>query len=126
MMAMMMAACVTSSVFISKANFMPGAGSEGGNVKWTRGRVLVKCSRERKETRDNADGRSQGDGISMVLGEGEKPGGEQVSITLVYAPPRITDRPTMIVEPFWTKIGVNRFQQSPFPPKKTFSRFFQI
>jgi hypothetical protein len=29
---------------------------------------------ERKETRDNTNCRSQGDGISMVLGEGKKPG----------------------------------------------------
>jgi hypothetical protein len=31
-MATMMAACVTDSVFILKANFMPGADGEGGNV----------------------------------------------------------------------------------------------
>ena len=31
--ATMMVACVASSVFISKANFMPGANGEGGNVK---------------------------------------------------------------------------------------------
>ncbi len=30
--AMMMAACITGSVFISKANFMPGADGKGGNV----------------------------------------------------------------------------------------------
>jgi hypothetical protein len=29
---MMMAACITSSVFISKKNFMPGADGKGGNV----------------------------------------------------------------------------------------------
>ncbi len=49
---------------------------------------------EKKETRDNTNGWSQGDGISMVLGEGKKPGGEEVSVGLVYAP-RITDRPTL-------------------------------
>ncbi len=31
--AIMLAACVTGSVFISKANFMPKAGGKGGNVK---------------------------------------------------------------------------------------------
>ncbi len=33
MTATMMAACVTGLVFISKANFMPGAGGKGGGRK---------------------------------------------------------------------------------------------
>jgi hypothetical protein len=33
--------------------------------------VSVKSLRERKETRENTDGQSQGDGISMVLDEGK-------------------------------------------------------
>ncbi len=54
--------------------------------------MLVKCSRERKETRDNTNCHSQGDKISTFLGESKKSGGEEVSIRLVYTP-RITDRP---------------------------------
>ncbi len=46
----------------------------------------MKCSHKRKETKDNTNGRRKGDGISMVLGEGKKPGGEEVSVRLVYAP----------------------------------------
>jgi hypothetical protein len=64
-------------------------------VKWTQERVPVKCSRERIETRDNTNGRSKGNGISTVLGEGKKTGGEEVSVRLVYNP-RIADRPTTI------------------------------
>ena len=41
--ATMMAACVTGSVFILKANFMPGASDKGGKEKWARGRVYVKA-----------------------------------------------------------------------------------
>ena len=49
--AMMMAACVTGSVFISKANFICGASGDGGEVgKGSRKRVCEGArSRERKE-----------------------------------------------------------------------------
>ncbi len=44
-------------------------------------RVLVR----EKGTRDNAAGKSYGNGISMVLGWGQNPSGEEVSVSLVYA-----------------------------------------
>ena len=78
-MAMMMLACVTGSVLISKTSFMCRRGSgDGRNVKKGRGGLEGECWRssyERKEPGTMAT--AYGDGISMVLGEGRKPSGER-------------------------------------------------
>jgi hypothetical protein len=47
---------------------------------------------QEKGTRDNAADKSYGNGISMILGCGQKPSGEEVSISL-RLPSRTTDRP---------------------------------
>ena len=76
---MMMLACVTGSVLISKTSFMCRRGSDDGrNVKKGRGGLEGECWRgsyERKEPGTMAT--AYGDGISMVLGEGRKPSGER-------------------------------------------------
>jgi hypothetical protein len=47
--------------------------------------VLFKRSCKKKESRDSVNGRGYGDGTSMVLGEGKKPGGEEVSFCLLLS-----------------------------------------
>jgi hypothetical protein len=42
----------------------------------------MKHSCEKKEPRDSVDGVGYGNGTSMVLGEGKKPSGEEVSLSL--------------------------------------------
>ncbi len=55
-------------------------------------RVLVR----EKGTRDNAADESYGNGISVVLRCGQKPSGEEVSISLVYALGLQTDQTSFI------------------------------
>jgi hypothetical protein len=45
--------------------------------------VLFKHLCEKKEFRDSVDGGGSGDGTSMVLGEGKKPSGEEVSYSIL-------------------------------------------
>jgi hypothetical protein len=49
-----------------------------------------------KGTRDNAADESYGNGISVVLRCGQKPSGEEVSISLVYALGLQTDQTSFI------------------------------
>ena len=76
--AMMMVACVIGSVLISKTSVMGRRGSDNGrNLKKGRG-LEGECWRslyERKEPGTMVT--AYGDGISMVLGEGQKPSGER-------------------------------------------------
>ncbi len=76
---MMMVACVTGSVLISKANFMGRRGGDDRrNLKKGRGGLEGECWRslyERKEPGTMT--MAYDDGISMVLGEGQKPSGER-------------------------------------------------
>ena len=46
---------------------------------------MEERARERKAARDKNNGVYNGDGISMVLGEGQKPGGVRCELLHIYA-----------------------------------------
>jgi hypothetical protein len=54
----------------------------GGKVGNDSRRVLVEGLVREEGNRDNVDNRSYGGSISMVLGVGKNPSGEEVSISL--------------------------------------------
>jgi hypothetical protein len=70
---MMILACVTGSVLILKAIFMPQATAMGGEKGKNLRRGWQRCLREKEKSRDSVNGGSYGDGTSMVCGEGSKP-----------------------------------------------------
>jgi hypothetical protein len=70
---MMIVAWVTGSVLILKANFMPPSnGNLSKNEEKLEEEGREGARTKRKESRDSTDGRSYGNGTSMVLGEGSK------------------------------------------------------
>ncbi len=59
-------------VFILKANFILRSRKVGGKIAKGSEKVWRKRLHERKEARDSDDGKSYGNGTSMVLGQGQK------------------------------------------------------
>jgi hypothetical protein len=68
-----------------KANFIPADEKREEKLLRARVGVLFKRSCKKTESRDSVNGRGYGDGTSMVLGEGKKPSGEEVSFSLLLS-----------------------------------------
>ena len=93
MTATMMEACVTGSIFISKANFIRGASGEGWNGRKGLKERVCKSACVRGRNHGQKRRPKLGDGFSMVHRCGQNPSGDEVSISLDYAL-RTTDRLT--------------------------------